>query len=73
MYQSLFPCAARKIRRIARGKRFLEGFVHFFFQVPISIFDFLVGSIRAHGIPSINPHLFRGCKNHAQPLDEILI
>jgi hypothetical protein len=56
---SLFPFAAREVRWIAGGKRFLEGLVHFLFQMPISIFDFLVGSIRAHGIRSTNPHLFR--------------
>ena len=54
-----FPSAAREIRRITGGKRFLEGFVYFFFQVPILVVDFLVGSIRAHGIGSTKPHLFR--------------
>jgi hypothetical protein len=54
----LFPLPAREIRRIAGGKRFLEGLVHFFFQVPISISDFLVRSIRAHGVRSTKPHLF---------------
>ena len=53
------PLAAGEIGRIAGGKRFLERFVHFFFQMPIFIFDFLVGSIRAHGIRSTNPHLFQ--------------
>jgi hypothetical protein len=56
---SLFPRAACEIRRIAGGKRFLEGFVYFFFQMPIFIVDFLVRSIRAHGIGSTNPQAFR--------------
>jgi hypothetical protein len=54
------PVPSRKVGRIAGGKRFFECFVYFFFQVAIQFFAvFLVRSIRAHGLSSSNPHLFR--------------
>ena len=56
---SLFPRTPREAWRIAGGKRFLEGFVYFFFQMPIFIVHFPVRSIRAHGIGSTTPHPFR--------------
>jgi hypothetical protein len=36
-YLSLSSFPSREIRRIAGGKRFLECFIHHFFQVPILI------------------------------------
>jgi hypothetical protein len=52
--------AARKAGWIASGKRFLECFIYFFFHVAVVVVThFLVRSIRAHGVSSTNPHLFR--------------
>lgn len=54
------PFPSRKAGRIAGGKRFIECFVYFFFQVAIPFFAaFLVRSIRAHSLPPSTPHLFR--------------
>jgi hypothetical protein len=53
-----FP--SRKAGWIASGKRFLECFVYFLFQVAVVVVTrFLVRSIRAHGVSSTNLHLFR--------------
>jgi hypothetical protein len=52
--------AARKAGWIASGKRFLECFIYFFFHVAVVVVTrFFVRSIRAHGVSSTNPHLFR--------------
>src|SRR5260370_1816475 len=53
-----FP--SREAGWIASGKRFLECFVYSFFHVAVVVVTrFLVRSIRAHGVSSTNPHLFR--------------
>jgi hypothetical protein len=60
--KSVLPLPAREIRGIAGGKRFLERFVHFFFQVLLFIVGLFVRSILAHGIDQLNRTL-AGC-NH---------